>query len=483
MQNAKCSTWWLLVFCLLLSPFCIAQPRMASDFEIAQMEKQLATSHDFLAQLSGRLNLGDLRLTRNETSLARSEYTKALDIAAKGRVDARRASELGRYATATAYAGLAQAKLGNAARAFALLEEATRYSSGESRTWNLYATAMALLGKTAKATSAARNALSIAEEEVRAAPATANRLDLAIYRYSLATNLGDTSESERLLTAAIADLQSPAFDDLRRDVARKESFEIYSSARGEEASYLAALNRAQLRLAALYEGRGELVKARAMNQSVLRSRSDDPTALAAIARLTRSESDYAAAFDANPFSMPLIRDYQHYLTTTHTTAPDEDTPGAQMRRALQQLARGDGRAVAALLKKYPDNDAVSTIAAEGQRASDAPAAAWLRGDATTATPTAAELRVLLSRQLSAEERRALDRVLLTAIVTFEPSNSPAPNGQTIFETGSIGDVKIRFAEPTAFTGAFGTTARLTFRILGVANDALLVEPVRLEPAR
>ena len=58
-----------------------AQTRMASDFEIAQMEQQLSRSHDFLAQLSGHLNLGDLRTARNEASLARDEYRKASEIA------------------------------------------------------------------------------------------------------------------------------------------------------------------------------------------------------------------------------------------------------------------------------------------------------------------------------------------------------------------------------------------------------------------
>src|SRR5438876_4951022 len=87
--------------------------RIASDFEIAQMEKQAAGAHDFLSQLSAHLNLGDLRLTRSETSLARKEYSKAYDLAAGERLAARRASDLTRYATATSYAGLAQAKLGD----------------------------------------------------------------------------------------------------------------------------------------------------------------------------------------------------------------------------------------------------------------------------------------------------------------------------------------------------------------------------------
>src|SRR6185369_11281736 len=112
-------------------------------------------------------------------------------------------------------------------------------------------------------------------------------------------------------------------------------------------------------------------------------------------------------------------------------------------------------------------------------------AAWLRGDVDTATPTAAELRALLTHELTPEERRALDRVTLTAIASFDASSAAAPQGQTIFETGTIGDVQIRFSEPIAFAGTFApnTPLRLTFRILGAANDALLVEPLKLEAAR
>jgi len=230
-------------FCFLLSAFCSlsAQTRIASDFEIEQMQKQVASSHDFLSQLSAHLNLGDLRATRNENALSRAEYAKAFELASKQRVEARRASNLSQYATATAYAGLAKAKLGDGAQAFALLDEATRYASDDAKTWNLFSTAMSLVGRASKATSAARNAVALAD----------NQLDLNIYRYTLASTLGDTAESERLLIRVVDELQSPAFASLRREIARKESFEIYSTARGEEAAYLSLLNRARLRLASM----------------------------------------------------------------------------------------------------------------------------------------------------------------------------------------------------------------------------------------
>ena len=96
---------------LLIAAPLAAQTRIASDFEIQQMERQVARSTDFLSQLSGHLNLGDLRASRNESALARGEYVKALEIAERERLDARRASAMTRYATATSYAALADAKL------------------------------------------------------------------------------------------------------------------------------------------------------------------------------------------------------------------------------------------------------------------------------------------------------------------------------------------------------------------------------------
>src|SRR5687767_3220587 len=131
----------LLLLALLAVPLFAQQPRLASDFEIQQMEKQLANTRGFEAQLSARLNLGDARAARSEQSLARAEYAKALDLATKERLDARRESSMTRYAIATSYAALAQARLRRDAEAFALLEEAVRYTSNDPETWNLYASA------------------------------------------------------------------------------------------------------------------------------------------------------------------------------------------------------------------------------------------------------------------------------------------------------------------------------------------------------
>src|SRR3954471_6924994 len=127
----------LLMMLALAAPAFAQTTRIASDFEIAQMQQQLARSHDFLSQLSGRLNLGDARLTRGESAQARREFAQAFALASAERLAAPRASDLARYATATSYAALAEAKLGADANAFELSEEAIRYESGSPKTWNL----------------------------------------------------------------------------------------------------------------------------------------------------------------------------------------------------------------------------------------------------------------------------------------------------------------------------------------------------------
>jgi hypothetical protein len=454
-----------LVLIMLLA-FPLFGQRLASDFEIAQMEKQLASTRSFQAQLSARLNLGDARAARNEQSLARAEYAKALEIATKERTDARRDSGLSRYAMATSYAALAEAKLGRAPAAFALMEEAVRYTSDEPETWNLYASAMRLVDRPEKAVSAARNAVTLADP--------GEPLDVAVYQHSLASMLIENEEfeeAERLLATVIESLRSPAFESLRREVARGEAFEVHSSTRGDVAAYVSLLNRAQLRLASLYERRGHAAKAREQYERVLAARSDDATALAGLARLATASAErerhYAEAFAANPFSMTLVREYQAYLASAERPAET----GHAVQKALVHLAHGETRGARAildrLLAEFPANETLRTLRREAEaRAPAIPAA--------NATP--AELRALLEgfEQLTPEQRVALDQATFTSVVQF--------NGRAF--DGVIGGVPFRFAEETVFSGDFDFSRplELTYRIAGVAGDALLLEPISLRNA-
>ncbi len=467
------------------------QPRMASDFEIARMKQQIATSRDFLSQLSGHLNLGDLYLSRSESETARSQYAMALEIAGREARRARKASDIMRYATAVGYSALADARLGKDGAAFDAAEEAIRYTSGSAKSWNLYSSAMTLLGRTAKAASAARNAVTIARGELARSPTVANRLDLATNEYTLASAVDDDRQAELLLREIKVSLRSDDFAALRRDIARRESFEIYSSARGDAAAYLSLLNRAGLRLAGLLEKRGDVDGARHEYESVLASRTDDPTALSALARLSTADEQqryFAQAFDANPFSMTLIRQYQRHIDE-NTAIPGEDTAGARMRAALIEMQRGENRlartTLDSLVAQFPGNDTLRALRRQTEVTAGVPA--FLTSNRSGVAPSSAELRqiigLLQSDGLTPEQRASLDQTTLTSAVTFDSATKN--DGQTIFESGSIGGVRFRFGEPTAFTGTFPMQARLTYRILGATEsggaDALLLEPVRIAP--
>jgi tetratricopeptide (TPR) repeat protein len=314
---------------------------------------------------------------------------------------------------------------------------------------------MSALGLPAKAISASRNAVAIASREN-------DPLDLAIYKYSLASALGDTPETESLLIDVVKSLRSDAFADLRRQVARAESFEIYSTARGDVAAYISILNRAQLRLARLYEDRGDVARAREQYANVLRDRTDDATALAAIARLDPSEQNYKLAFDANPFSLPLIRDYQKYLGGWRVAGggSEAETTGDQVRFALQQMQVGQYPAAIAMIttvqKQFPDNDTLAILLREIEEKRNAFIARY-------------------------ENRAQLDKETFTGTVVFDQGPP--------FETGTIDGTPFRFSEPMNFNGAFAAHVplRLTYRILGPTQlngaDALLLEPLRLEPAK
>ena len=425
---------------VLLLVLVLAQTRLASDFEIAQMEKQLARSRDFEAQLSGRLNLGDVRAARNELSLARAEYVRASELAERERLEARRDSRLTRYANATSYAALAQAKLGDEARAFALLEEAARYASDDAEAWNLYASAMRVLRHPRKAISAARTAVAVAKEP----------LDVAVYQHALATALmenGDSTEAERLLVTVTTALRSPQFASLRREAADAEAFEVYSSARGDVAAYVSLANRAQLRLASLYEKRGATDAAREQYRRVLEGRSDDVVALTALARLATSDDErarlYAEAFEANPFSPALIREYRK----------NPIAPATDMQRALAALSRGDRRTARtlldAMLVKFPANETLLRLRREAEAGAFA---------LPSPTPTATELRALIDafERLTPAQQAALDAATFTSDVA----------------NNTIEGVPVRFSAP--FEGT-----RVTYRILGVVeNGTLLIEAVQ-----
>jgi len=492
----------ILLAAALASMSASAQSRIASDFEIAQMQRQLATSSGFVAQLSARLNLGDARRARSESASARAEYERAFDLAEHERLDARRAGALTRYATATSYAALTAAKLAQRDRAFTLAEEAVRYESGSAKSWNLHASVMSVLGFPAKAAASASNAVTIAAADLDRDGSLDNRLDLVVYEYALAGALADAQKRDKAvlrLRKTSATLDGAAFSALRRDAAARESFEVYSTARGNVAAYLSLVNRVNLRLGALLEIAGDTAAARQSYARVLQSRSDDSTALAGLGRLSGSaperERYFAEAFDANPFDVTLVREYQQYASKGQPAVGDDSTTGGKMRRAILELSRGDRLAAARTLESlrsaYPANDTITLLLAETARTETVPP--FLTSGSGVQPANESELSTLIellaTDRLSAEQRVALDAVTLTSDVVFDSDRSSGSDTTTDFASGQVGRANVRFAQPFRFTGRFsaGVPLRLTFRVLGATRagdvDALLIEPVKLEAVR
>lgn len=473
-----------------------AQQRIASDFEIAQMQRQLERSSDFASQIAARLNLGDARLARNEPELARAEYGRAAGIAATERTAARRDGQLTRYAAATSYAALSAAKLGDRNTAFAMAEEALRYESSSAKTWNLNASVLSLIGLPRKAVASARNAVAIAEKDLAQDSSLANRIDLAVYQNGLAGALdasGDTAAARELLATTAALLDGAEFAPLRRDVSRREAFEIYSSAQGDAASYLSLVNRVNLRLGALLERSGDLTGARLRYARVLQQRSDDPTALAALARLSGATDDreakFAAAFDANPFSTALVKQYREYLRSADPGQIDSSTTGGAVRAALAALQRHDRRTARALLEqlsmRFPSNATISALLDEVRSVAD-PITFLSTGGSVTPEQLDALLDAITADSLTAEQRADLDARAFSTLVSFAAAASASASGTSTFERGSAGRIGFRFAQPASFRGDFpiDLPLLLTFRVLGATRDGdrdvLLLEPQRLE---
>lgn len=507
---------------------------IASDFEIVSVRRQLEREKSPLKQIAGRLNLGDLFLSRSESASAREEYRAARSLAMTMRQKTRLESDMSGYATATSYVGLAEAKLGNDGEAFDAMEESVRFAGDSAKTWNLYASAMTILDRPRKAVSAARNAVAIAERAQELEPSPSNTLDTNIYRYALASALLRSDrlsvEAASLLDKVISALAGEKFDEVRAEVQQQEKFEVLSTTDSDAASYLSVLNRSRLRLARLYEDRGDTDQARAVYQSVLVERSDDPGALSGLARLetaNRNES-FADAFEANPFSIELIDQYESFLSRNPSPsdsmgAREGDTPGALMRRALRllNLNRHDEllRILDKLESRFPRNDVITYLRARSFFASgqtekaneirkhlassphlatrlskeidesSAVVPKFLDGTAAASVTDPSEkdllaLLALLNRQkLSDQQRQNLDAMTFQSLAKVDAV--AVNNGQSTFGRGSIGAIPFTFMAPVTFQLSVspGEPLQLTYRILGATRiddvNGLLIEPVRI----
>jgi len=522
----------ILIAGSLLSGAAIAQETpIASDYEIASIRKQLAREKDPVAQFSGYLNLGDQLLSRQQRVQAIEAFQTAFDSARNQRHESRLRSQMSEYAVATAYQGLASAKLGRTAETFDLFEEAVRYRSDSDKIWNLYASSMLVLGEASKAVDAGRNAVTIAAARAQRRSAISDILDLAVDRYTLASALLRTAtgptqnEAMSLLDSLLADLQAPALAGLRKQIARGEMFEVYSTTRSDESTYIALTNRSRLLLGSIYENRSQPDRARHEYEEILRVRSDDPVALQRLAVLAATAADrrlyFQKAFEANPFSPELLLDYERYLAGGGSPPGKSVTTGGAVRDLIEAIIDGRYReattSVMGLEKTFPGNESLFYIegriaGATGNESGRAQSRAKIHDadlrEALDRSAQPAALPALLSHKTgivrdpsasdlaslvqllhatpTAAEMSALDQLTLSSRVTMDAPVGESPSGTTTFGSGTIGALHFRFSQPSAFRGDFHSAEalRLEFRVLGVTEvdgrEALLLEPLRLE---
>lgn len=512
----------LLPLLLVLTAAASQAQRLPDDFEIARARAQIQRG-DAVSVIAGHLNLGDVYGNRSDRAAAKREYRAALDRAEKERLRARHRSELDWYARATAYAGLASAKLGQRESAWRLFEESLRYTGDSASQWNLYSSAMLVAGDWSKAAAAAANAIAITERNPSLAKSSATLLDLNVYRYARAAALMEGGQSDiarKLLTEVVASLTSGSFDAVRDEVRREEKFEILSSISADADAYLTLLARARLRLGDIYEKSGRVDLARAVYREVLAQRDDEPHALAALARLSSGEGNrigaFEAAFDASPFSWRLITDYR--AGGAHPPNNGIST-GSRVRRLLDEIEAkrwtAAEQSVRSLLATNPANESLHALAAEVaaargdsagvQRHSDHVSDSSIRaalqqrlrdsaGSDTRAlmsrltagarmtTNELRQLSAVLRGSLAAEQRTIVDSAVVSADVLL---HQPVFDGSTTIASGArSADVVLRFSEPIRFRGRFDAgEVVLTFRVLGASEDEnesyLLVEPVKV----
>jgi len=520
---------FVIVAATCISFAVFAQTRIASDVEIRQMEESARRAPDFDTKVAARLNLGELRRERNESAASQREFETVLQLSRDERDRARRDHDLSRYALACGWSGLALARLGRGAEAFAMLEEAVRYSADSPGLWNFYSVAMFHLERSTKAIGAARISVAAAERRTALRADVRDLLELNVDRYALAEGLLDghdpaaAKEAEELLRRITESLDSDRFAPLRKGVGKREEFQVLTAATTESGIYLSIFNRSHMRLAQLYESGREPDKARREYLAVVGRRSDEPMALAGLARVASDPKErdryFIQSLDANPFAMDVIDDYERHVASGNASpAAAGGSIGARVRLAIQQIQSRDFRrareTLNALLKEHPNNDVLQSLLFRAElRSGDltaARAAAAKIGDpafredlesilasAPSARPwfltepaelvpgpTESDLRAVLSlfagNTISADDRATLDKEQFSSNALFDAAEGDA------FEHGTMNGVPFRFQNPARFRGITAATRqlRLVYRILGATTvdgrDALLLEPIRAE---
>jgi tetratricopeptide (TPR) repeat protein len=517
------------MFLLVAGSLIAAEPRLTSDYEIEIARRQLERAGTSREKIAPNMNLGDIYAARHEQEASESHYRAALQIAGEMVRGARNRADMSSYADAVTYRAAALAKLGLAGDARAAFEEAIRYRSDDPSTWNLYASGMRVAGLPEKAEPAARNAVLLAEERRERGSRPKSILDVAIYRYSLASAVYEQRRADpeigELLVEVVRALDGPELANVRKRAREQEIFEVFTIVRSDADALVSLLNRALLLLGRHYEARGESVAARAAWERVLRMREDDPVALAGLARLATTPREtsqwHLSSLEANPWSIAQLRQYEAFAESPDAPPPAGSSAGSAIQRAVWLLSRDRAAEASAEIDRIQmaHGERAATIylkaraaialgnAAEAEsliaRLGDLPEAELLRRrisarsealassaeilaslDSPVVDPTSdllIGLARLVSESRSPAELTRIDALLFQGIVDLDEALI-RDGGRTVFASGTIDGTPFRFSSPVAFQGDLSDGEhRLEFRLAGIAGSTLLLEPLGLTP--
>lgn len=302
---------------LLIAGAMLAAELIGQDgsrgFEKRSSERLLAQARTASDRFAAQLNLGDLSFADGRPSEARRWWQRARETASSERTRLYREGQMSAWARLTAWEAVAAGLLGEHEAMRRMFGLALELLPGDPEIWSRYASAELSAGEARQAVRIARIALA------HAAGADSDRhlLDRATIEFTLARALrsaGAEDEARRTLESLDALLHGASSISLQNRVARAEAFSVSGTARGELEAWTTLAVRTRTLLAESYERAGEVAAARTAAQRALEIQSDHPPALALIARLRGSSTDWREAFASDPLDRSLHRSYMQALS-------------------------------------------------------------------------------------------------------------------------------------------------------------------------
>lgn len=488
-----------------------ARAQSADDHELRTNQRLHETARTAADRFAAAMNLGDIHAGRGGREEARRWWSRARSVAAEERERLRSSGNLSGSARFSAWEAVAASALGDRAEAIALFEQARRILPGDAALLGRYANAELSHGAAEHAVNLARAAL--AHSALPGGDRTL--LDYATIEYTLARALaaaGDAPASASRARAMIERLEGPAARSLRERAAAREEFTVIGTARGDAEALTTLLVRGHLHLATHEERAGNRQAALEHARRALLVRSDQPEALALVARIRGESSDWLQAFSSSPLDRQLHLQYRSALRAgLPPLDPAGDSLAALAMKSVEAIEQRRWSTAAILIdqmkRRSGAQDALLALEAEslaGQgRAAEArdliarirsrslaqgidiphaPASGAVELPADGSRLYALELErieaLLVSPASAAGLIPQLEERTYESLVILE---NPAVQGGVTAATGAVvhgGDnLTLRFMSPVRFRGDFsGETVILTYSILAADHEGLVVEP-------